>query len=44
MFNNTNGATFAEKLGLDSEVRELKFGSSFTPGNRGQSGGFHSIK
>jgi len=47
MFNavNGNGATVTEKLGLDSEVRELKFGSSFNQGSKGQpQGGFHTIR
>jgi len=44
MFNNM-GTSITEKLGLDSEVKELKFGSSFSQGShRRQQGNFHSIK
>jgi len=40
-----SGVNVADKLGLDSEVRELKFGSSFTSGGRNQQqGSFHSVR
>ncbi|CAL8095968.1 unnamed protein product [Orchesella dallaii] len=45
MYNTMSGVNVADKLGLDSEVRELKFGSSFTSGGRNQQqGSFHSVR
>lgn len=45
MYNTMSGGNVADKLGLGSEVRELKFGSSFTSGGRGQQqGSFHSVR
>jgi hypothetical protein len=47
MYNAVNGkglTVSADNLGLDSEVRELKFGSSFNQGSKGQQGSFHTIR
>ncbi|ODN05918.1 Ell-associated factor Eaf [Orchesella cincta] len=45
MYNTMNGVNVADKLKLDPEVRELKFGSSFTSGGRNQQqGSFHSVR
>lgn len=45
MYNTMNGSNVADKLGLGPETRELKLGSSFTSGGRGQQGGsFHSVR